>query len=110
MTCKPQNSLFPRLSGDSTGQRSKFTLGLKRGTFANWKRGQSDSYLHYLKEIAEYFHVTPNYLILGEDGIVVKKGEDIFSKEELELINAYRNLALKEKRYFREILKIMQEK
>ncbi len=84
-------------------------LGLKRGTFANWKRGQSDSYLHYLKEIAEFFHVTPNYLILGDDGIEIKKGEDIFTKEELELIDSYRNLNIREKRYIKEMVNIMQE-
>ncbi len=84
-------------------------LGLKRGTFANWKRGQSDSYLHYLKEIAEFFHVTPNYLILGDDGIEIQKGEDIFNKDELELINAYRELNLREKRYIKKIVDIMKE-
>ena len=79
-------------------------LGLKRGTFGNWKRGQSDSYLHYLKEIAEYYHVTPNYLILGNDGIVIGKGEDLFTKDELEVIEFYRKISQKEKKCVKSLL------
>ena len=67
-------------------------LGLKRGTFSNWKRGQSDSYLHYLKEISEYFGVTPNYLILGDNGFEIREGEDIFTVEEIGIINEYRKI------------------
>ena len=84
-------------------------LGLKRGTFGNWKRGQSDSYLHYLKEIAEYYHVTPNYLILGDDGLSVLRGEEVFSKEELEIIELYRSISSKEKRCVANLLHSMNE-
>ena len=74
-------------------------LGLAKGTYTNWKTNRSDSYLHFLKEICEFLDVTPNYLLLGDDGITVAKGEDIFSKEEMSMISKFRKLGLDEKKY-----------
>ena len=84
-------------------------LGLKRGTFANWKRGQSDSYLHYLKEISEYFHVTPNYLILGDDGFVIRPGNDLFTEDELKVIDLYRSIGIKEKNYIKILMTAIKD-
>ena len=55
--------------------------------------------MHFLREICEFLNVTPNYLLLGDDGITVAKGEDIFSKEEMSMISNFRKLGLDEKRY-----------
>jgi len=43
-------------------------LGLSRSTYSNWKQKKSRSYLKHIEEIAEYFKVSPAYLMSGEDG------------------------------------------
>ena len=40
-------------------------LGLARGTYSNWARKKSTSYLSYIEEIAIFFGVNANYLITG---------------------------------------------
>ncbi len=82
-------------------------LGIGIETYKNWKRNKSDSYLHYLKEISEYFNVTPNYLILGEDGLVIADEKKIFTKDEVELISMFRKVGVKEKNYVFVLLKEM---
>ena len=42
-------------------------LGLARGTYTNWVRNKSRSFMLYLKEIAEFLEVTPNYLVSGRE-------------------------------------------
>ncbi len=82
-------------------------LGIHPDTVKNWKKNRSDSYLHYLKEISEYLNVTPNYLILGENGLLIKNGEEIFTNDELAIINLYRKMKCDEKYYVSEIMKMI---
>ena len=84
-------------------------LGIGIETIKNWKRNKSDSYLHYLVEISEYLHVTPNYLLLGDDGMVIQEGRELFSKEELALISQFRKIGLNEKKYIKILLDGMVE-
>ena len=56
-------------------------LGLRAGTFSEWRRGNGYSYMLYIKEICEFLQVTPNYLFLGED-ISMNLGENYYTKEE----------------------------
>ena len=44
-------------------------LGLNRSTYSNWKLGKSKTYLKQIDAIANYFKVSPGYLLRGiEDG------------------------------------------
>ena len=44
-------------------------LGMNRSTYSNWKLGKSKSYLKQIDAIAEFFDVSPSYLLRGiEDG------------------------------------------
>ena len=73
-------------------------LGLRVGTFTEWRRGKGYSYLLYIKEICDFFHVTPNYLFLGEE-IALEAGKDFYTNEEKEVIKCYRKAGVKEKQY-----------
>jgi transcriptional regulator with XRE-family HTH domain len=43
-------------------------LGMNRSTYSNWKLGKSKSYLKRIEEIADFFGVTPDYLLRGIEG------------------------------------------
>ena len=73
-------------------------LGLRVGTFTEWRRGKGYSYMLYIKEICDFFRVTPNYLFLGEDA-VLETDKDFYTKDEREVIECYRNAGVKEKQY-----------
>lgn len=40
-------------------------LGLTKGTYSNWARDTSTTYLSYIEEIAAYLKVDINYLVSG---------------------------------------------
>ena len=42
-------------------------LGIKQQAFTNWKGGNNTSYMKYLPQIAEYFHVSVDYLLGNTD-------------------------------------------
>ena len=83
-------------------------LGLRVGTFTEWRRGKGYSYMLYMKEICDFFHVTPNYLILGEDA-AMENAEEFYTKDEKEVIKSYRNIGLKEKQYIKIIIQAMSQ-
>ncbi len=82
-------------------------LGIHPNTVKNWRKNRSDSYLHYLKEISEYFNVTPNYLILGNDGFEMAEGKELFSKDELRIIDMYRKLKCDNKKFVAKMIELL---
>ena len=67
------------------------SLGMNRSTYSNWKLGKSRTYMKHIDEIADYFGVSPDYLIRGiengpEDGTKAA-GED-------ELLRIFRKLSV----------------
>jgi len=58
-------------------------LGIR--TYDNWKSGKSTSYLKHLNSIANFLHVTPNYLIRGVE-------DDEPNVLENELLNLFRSV------------------
>ena len=84
-------------------------LGLGKGTFANWKGNRSDSYLHFLKEIAEYLGVTPNDILLEEDAFVEDSRSGLLTKEELRIVEMYRSIGLNNKKHVIALLESMVE-
>lgn len=83
-------------------------LGLRAGTFSEWRRGNGYSYMLYIKEICDFLHVTPNYLFLGED-VSMNIIKDYYTKDERELIDDYRNVGVKEKGYVRTLVQAMKK-
>lgn len=48
-------------------------IGLSPSAVTEWKKGKTKSYNHYIYQIAEYFGVTVEYLLYGEN----KKAPDL---------------------------------
>ena len=42
-------------------------LGISKNAFTNWKGGFSQSYNRYLPQIAEFFNVSIDYLVSGDE-------------------------------------------
>jgi len=64
-------------------------LGLPNGSYTRWRYENGRSYMDHIDAIADYFGVTPNYLIRAGAGEV---GVETLSKEEIELILNVRQL------------------
>ena len=74
-------------------------LGLSTAVFPQWRRGLSTSYKKYAKQIAEFFDVSPSYLLEGIDSEM-----ENLTPDEIEIINIYRSLKDKEKEYVQQTL------
>ncbi len=55
------------LLGDREQKELTDYLGLKSVAFSDWKSGKSSSYRKYLIEISEFFGVSIDYLVYGDD-------------------------------------------
>ena len=42
-------------------------LGLSQSAITDWKKGKTESYKDYLPEISEFFSVSIDYIMTGED-------------------------------------------
>jgi transcriptional regulator with XRE-family HTH domain len=42
---------------------------MNRSTYSNWKLGKSKSYLKRIEEIADFFGVTPDYLLTYDEQV-----------------------------------------
>lgn len=80
-------------------------IGLPAGTFSQWRRGNGDSYLRYIKEICSFFHVTPNYLFLGNDDCL----DSLYTKEESDIVNAYRKTDERGKKLIIALINVIEE-
>lgn len=79
-------SIFEKLmqnKGVSPYKVSKDT-GVTQSTLSDWKRGRSTPKTDNMKKIADYFGVTVDYLVTGEETDIDKMSE-IKSMEELDL-------------------------
>ena len=75
-----------------TQQELLISLGMNRSTYSNWKLGKSKSYWKQIDEIAEFFDVSPNYLLRGiEDG----PEEGTKGASEDEMLRVFRQLSPK---------------
>lgn len=61
-------------------------LSMARNTYVNWKTQKNKSYMKHINEIADFFNVSPNYLIRGDE----PRGNN--SDYENELIRHFRKL------------------
>ena len=44
------------------------TLGLSNATYTRWRYENGKNYMDHIEAIADFFGVSPNYLIRGDDG------------------------------------------
>ncbi len=63
-------------------------LGLKRGTFSNWRRDKEKSYYENIDRIADRLGVSIDFLIRGNE-----IETDSLSRNEMELVECYRQLS-----------------
>lgn len=75
------------LLGNTDQKQLTDYLGLKKTAFTDWKSGKSNSYRKYLVEIADYFHVSLDYLVYG------KENTNNISDDAKELLNYYGKLS-----------------
>ncbi|MDE5772089.1 MAG: helix-turn-helix domain containing protein [Ruminococcus sp.] len=75
-------------------------LGLNSVAFSEWKSGKSRSYRKYLIEIAEFFHVSLDYLVYGNKNNSIKLNPD-----EQELLENYSRLSEADKKEVSEKVK-----
>ncbi len=69
-------------------------LGISNGSFTPWKYQGSKSYMQYIAQMAEYFRVTPNYLLYGVDEEI---NTDTITVAELDLLRFYRKMKNEQK-------------
>lgn len=62
-----------------------------------------------LKQIAEYFHVTTDYLLGNENDMLIETSLPSMSNHEIKLIHHYRELNPDQKETIDELLKLMQK-
>ena len=71
-------------------------IGTNQRTVARWEVGKSDPSVFYILKLAEYFHVSADYLLGVEDDLGNKSYvniQDDITPEEQKLITAYRKLS-----------------
>ena len=70
-------------------------LGLEKSSFTAWKAGKNTSYKQYIKEIADFFGVSTDYLLGKDDEDYIKAydetGEPLFLDDEVrEIVDSLR--------------------
>lgn len=65
------------LIGDKRGAKTRFfkALNLSSSTLGDWQSGRLSSYLKMIPQIAEYFEVSTDYLLKGENGSETDKDD-----------------------------------
>lgn len=98
---KPGNLLGSRLRelrGSKTQHDIAQFLGITETAYGHYERGDRYPDLNSIKQLANYFHTSTDYL-LGNTNDVAEKGnnETNYSSEEENIINIYRSLSEKNK-------------
>ena len=74
-------------------------------TFTDWKKGRSEPKQDKLKRIADYFGVSVEYLMTGEEKKKAARPKEPYTKEDLELLALIKNLNEKQKNLIVETIK-----
>jgi transcriptional regulator with XRE-family HTH domain len=73
---------------------------IPKSTFSDWKNGKSKPKMDKLQRIADYFNVSLDYLMNGEETLN-------FSTEHIELIEMYEKLNTEQKNIVKSLLRTM---
>ena len=79
-------------------------LGMSRSAYANWKSGQSKSYLKRIDGIADFLDVSPNYLLRGIE--TESTGESKTAAED-ELIRLFRQLNVERQECVIQVVRVL---
>ncbi len=95
MHCANNDPVFMRINDLMEMKRLKQRdlanyLGIKDGTYSNWKNALSFSYNIYLGQICTFLNTTPNYIIWGNERCQ-ESGETPIDKMTQEELNSYLN-------------------
>ena len=95
MENRRNNRVFERieklLSDQGKTQRSLLeSLGMNRATYGNWKSGRSVSYVAHIGGIAEFFGVSPDYLLRGTEEFSEERTRTPAENEMLELFRMFK--------------------
>ena len=81
---------------EASGQTDKdleIALGLSKGTIHKWNHLGYKSYTSHVKEIAQYFHVSADYLLgLTDDKTPAAPAEERLSEKDVNLLAWFRSL------------------
>ncbi len=65
-------------------------LGVNKNAYSLWKSGKTTSYNRYIPQIADFFGVSPEYLLGKSDDVGTSAAEDVTAAE---LLNIYNKLS-----------------
>lgn len=70
-------------------------LGISTSSFTDWKKGKGNPSLEIIVKFADYFHVSLDYLVRGEDFKYATSDDslDISNSRELSCIKKFRKLS-----------------
>ncbi|GHU69320.1 hypothetical protein FACS1894184_13150 [Clostridia bacterium] len=71
-------------------------VGISPNAYKRWKNGESASYLRSIDKIAEFFGVTPDYLLCLQEQ---PYNDDVLTKREIDMIHDFRELNYDEQEY-----------
>lgn len=98
---KPGNLLGSRLRelrGSKTQHDIAQFLGITETAYGHYERGDRYPDLNSIKQLANYFHTSTDYLLGNTDNAAERKNcEAGYSPEEENIINSYRSLSEKNK-------------
>lgn len=69
-------------------------LGVNKNAYSLWKSGKTTSYNKYIPQIADFFGVSPEYLLGRSDDVGTSAAEDVNAAE---LLNIYNKLSAVDK-------------
>ena len=69
-------------------------LGISENSIAYWKGGINRSYTRHIDKIAEYFGVTPDFLLCVQSD---RYNSNVLTEREMDLIRLFRNLSYENK-------------
>ena len=85
-------------------------LGLTRGTYTNWSRGKSTTYLSYIEEISTFFGVNANYLITGNPDMKSDVQLYPLTCEELKMLETFRKYSESDRSFIIELMALLLNK
>lgn len=92
-------------SAGTTPTRVAIDLGLSRSLPTYWKKSHTAPQLPQLQKIADYFHVSVDYLVGNEKKPVPNVDGNELSESEIEMLRRFRNLSEAKQNAVLEILK-----
>ena len=76
-------------------------LHINSSSMSTWKNRHTDPPVKYLSSICNFFHVTADFLLTGEESSYANPNAPMFTDEEVEMIELYRELPFEKRMEFK---------